>query len=311
VIQAVNKLHASKTNVKTAIQLINDYRLPHETWPNELKNERDVWEAGLNTMPLTALIRNLGKMSSINVFDNSNISSVVEKLTNQEYILKSRVHPMTILNALMTYKQGHGQKGSLTWRAHKDILYALDKAFYLAFGNVTPTNKKMLLALDVSGSMGCAMSQNSVLTCRDASAAMALITANVEKDYKMIGFCNTVRELDIRPDMRLEEAIKVISNLPFGGTDCSLPMLWAEQKKESYDGFVVYTDNETWAGRIHPSQALRNYRKNSGIPARLAVIAMTPTNFSIADPKDAGMMDFVGFDTATPEVLNSFMRGEI
>ena len=33
------------------------------------------------------------------------------------------------------------------------IVDALDAAFYAAFGNVEPANARMLLALDVSGSM--------------------------------------------------------------------------------------------------------------------------------------------------------------
>jgi hypothetical protein len=31
-------------------------------------------------------------------------------------------------------------------------------------------------------------------------------------------------------------------------------------------------------------------------------------NFSIADPDDAGMLDVVGFDTATPHVISDFIR---
>ena len=46
-----------------------------------------------------------------------------------------------------------------------------------------------------------------------------------------------------------------------GGTDCALPMLHAKKKKLEIDVFIVYTDNETWYGRVHPSAALRQYRK--------------------------------------------------
>jgi 60 kDa SS-A/Ro ribonucleoprotein len=159
--------------------------------------------------------------------------------------------------------------------------------------------------------MGSPMSANSVLTCRDASAAMALITANVEADYKICGFSSSFIELNISPEMRLEDVIKVIRELPFSSTDCSLPMVWAQSKREKFEGFAVYTDNDTYAGRIHPSQALRDYRRSMSVDARLAVIAITPTNFSIADPKDSGMMDFVGFSTETPEIISSFFRGEI
>lgn len=68
-------------------------------------------------------------------------------------------------------------------------------------------------------------------------------------------------------------------------------------------------DNETWAGPQHPSEAHREYRRKVRIDAK--VVAMTSTGFAIADPKDAGMLDVVGFDTATPDLIRAFVRGEI
>jgi 60 kDa SS-A/Ro ribonucleoprotein len=35
---------------------------------------------------------------------------------------------------------------------------------------------------------------------------------------------------------------------------------------------------------------------------------MTPTQFSIADPNDAGMLDVAGFDTSTPQVISEFSK---
>ena len=66
---------------------------------------------------------------------------------------------------------------------------------------------------------------------------------------------------------------------------------------------MVYTDSETWAGDVHPVQALREYRQRIGIAARLVVVGMVSNGFTIADPADAGMLDVVGFDTATPAVI--------
>ena len=88
-------------------------------------------------------------------------------------------------------------------------------------------------------------------------------------------------------------------------------MQWALETKSEVDTFVVATDNETWSGRIHPYQALREYREKMGIDARLAVIAMTPTEFTIADPLDPGSMDVSGFDSSTPNLLSDFSRGDI
>ena len=48
-----------------------------------------------------------------------------------------------------------------------------------------------------------------------------------------------------------------------------------------------------------------------GIPARLIVVGMTATNFTIADPEDPGTLDVVGFDTATPRLISDFAAGRI
>ncbi len=73
----------------------------------------------------------------------------------------------------------------------------------------------------------------------------------------------------------------------------------------------IYTDSETWAGDVHPAQALRDYRRASGIDARLVVVGMVSNGFSIADPADGGMLDVVGFDTATPQLVADFARGAL
>jgi 60 kDa SS-A/Ro ribonucleoprotein len=86
-------------------------------------------------------------------------------------------------------------------------------------------------------------------------------------------------------------------------------VIWAHKHRVGVDTtFVVYTDNETWAGDVPPAQALRAYRDARGISAKLIVVGMTSTGFSIADPNDAGMLDVVGFDTSTPPVIADFAR---
>src|SRR5262249_49787178 len=85
----------------------------------------------------------------------------------------------------------------------------------------------------------------------------------------------------------------------------------ALDKEREIDTFVIYTDSETWAGDVHPVQALRAYRRASGIDARLIVVGMLSNGFSIADPQDPGMLDLVGFDTATPHLGSDFALGAL
>ena len=124
--------------------------------------------------------------------------------------------------------------------------------------------------------------------------------------YSARGIGSGISPIDVSPRSRLDHVVKAVSDLPFGGTDCALPMLWAAENKVPVDIFCVYTDSETWAGDIHPLQALRAYRHKMGIGAKLVVIGMVSNGFRIADPDDGGMLDVVGFDTATPSVIADF-----
>ena len=125
------------------------------------------------------------------------------------------------------------------------------------------------------------------------------------------GYTDGLTPLALSPRQRLDDAVKTVSNLPFGGTDCALPMLYAQEREREIDTFVIATDSETWAGAVHPVQALRDYREASGIDARLVVVGMVSNGFSIADPADPGMLDVVGLDTATPQLISDFARGAL
>jgi 60 kDa SS-A/Ro ribonucleoprotein len=323
-IWAFERLKDLGDDPRTAAKIIADFRVPHEAVPNELKDKPVIWEALLTSMKPEAILRNLNKMTAIGLITNlSQAAKYIESIFEDgEQLKRARLHPMKILIGMKTYSLGHGFKGHLTWQPVRRMVDMLDRAFYLAFGAVTPTGKDMMLALDVSGSMTMAMI-GSIISCREASAAMALVTANVEKNYEIVGFTNGsyqsrwssagygsgITPLKITPRMRLDEVCKYIDKLSFGGTDCALPMIYAAGKSMHIDSFMILTDNETWAGSIHPSEALRQYRQKMNVPARLAVVGMTATGFTIADPKDEGMLDVVGFDAGAPEAMSEFFRG--
>ena len=298
------------TNVIQAVKLIDEFDLPREAIPTQWLNEAKVWEALLARMPLTAMIRNLGKMTSIGLVQPLSDAAklVVRKLADETALKRARIHPLAVLIAEKVYAQGKGDKGSLTWTPVPKIVDALDEAFYATFQNVEPCGKPVSLALDVSGSMGGGSVAGSCLTPREASAAMALVTAATEAEFHIMGFSDRFMPLDITPRMRLDDAVKRISSLPFQGTDCALPMVWAREHQLNVSAFITYTDSETWAGNIHPAQALRQYRNEFVGDAKAVVVGMTSNGFTLADPNDRGMLDVVGFDTSVPAVIADFVR---
>ncbi|EFV12828.2 TROVE domain-containing protein [Segniliparus rugosus] len=301
------------------VSLIGQYpSLSWEMLPDAALNEASVWEALIaQGVPQTALMRQLPRLTRLGVLGSSGVlGAVAAQLADPQRLRKARVHPVNVLVAARTYAQGRGARSSAAWEPVAQIVDALDAAFYAAFESVVPTGKRTLLALDVSGSM-TAPASGLPISCREVSAALALVTAKTEAECEVVGFTGgdwrsgtaTLTRLAVSPRQRLDDALRAVSGLPFGPTDCALPMVWAQEQGLAFDVFQVYTDNETWFGQIHPHQALARYRERSGIDARLAVVALTATGTSIADPADPGQLDVSGFDSATPTVLAEWARG--
>ena len=320
IIWAFEKVKSVQTDVEAA-KLVEEYKLPLEAVPSTLKTPK-VLETALPHLGLTAIIRNLGNYTKHGILapQSDALKLVTSRITDKGKLQKARIHPLSVLQAMQTYKSGKGLKGSGEWKVSPQIVDALDDAFYLSFDNIIPTNKRVMLALDVSSSMtwqGCGGMPS--VTPRVGSAAMAMVTMRTESDYLVTGFTSSggswnesgISILDLSPKMRLDDVCDRLENLDFGGTDCALPMKYALENNLKFDAFVVYTDSETWAGESHPVEALRDYRKKTGIPAKLIVVGMEANDFTIADPDDAGMLDVVGFDTTAPSVMSDFIREDL
>lgn len=310
-IEGFTKAQASQ-NAKETATLVRLYKLPREALLTEHLNDSDVWAALLETgMPMWAMMRNLATMTRNGILDSQEHRALVlDAFDDQESITKSRLHPMAILIGMETYAQGHGMRGQNTWTPIVSIVDALDGAFYKAFGNVKPTGKRLLVGVDASGSMQHGVIAGAPgMTPVKASMAMALVIVSTERDVETVLFDTSLSVLPLSARQRLDDVVR--RHPGHGrGTNVSLPMEYATQQNRQIDGFVVMSDFETWAGHQHPAQALKTYRDRSGIPARLASIAMIANAWRVSDPKDPLAFEAIGFDTATPELVSGFVNGE-
>ena len=312
--QAVEDVRAQRdpntVNVDGVANVIREHRLVREHIDTQLLQFPDIWEALLEHMPMTAMLRNLGKMSSVRMLTAGSRSEelVTTRLRDLDILKKARIHPFNVLVALLTYKKGEGDIGKLAWTPNTAILQALDETFYQTFKLVEPTNKRYLLAVDVSRSMYSGPVNGSSITPAMAAAALSLVTARTERQCEVVCFSADLVPVAIGPHMTLPEVESAMRNVSSGTTDCSLPMRYALKHKKKFDVFIVYTDNENNRGYIHPAEELQEYRAWSGITdAKLIVCAMSVTDFSIADPNDVNMMDMPGFDWNGPDVMRSFI----
>lgn len=317
-IEGFNKIQTVDT-AKKAAKIVADYRLPMETVPTQFKKDPVVWEALLPHLPITATIRNLRNMARCKFLEPMSDTSkiVADRISDNEIIEKGRVHPIQFLNALLNYPVGAMREVSgmnvfidskNAWSVAPNVVKALNSGFHSSFKTVKPSGKRIVLALDVSGSMAwywCLGMQG--VTPREASAALCLITANVEDNHLIGIFQDKFTPFTgIKADMHIDDAVKAISNIKFGATNIASPITWAMEQKLPVDAISCYTDNETYCGGIHPCQALEEYKDSMGIDTKFISVSMCANNITVADPSNKNMLDIIGFDTTTPKIISEF-----
>lgn len=301
-------------NAGVVAELVRHFKMPREAVPTQWLKDPDVWAALLDDMPPHALLRNLGNLGKSGLLVPGSVAKeqVLALLADTPALGAARVHPIAVLTAFLTYKSGHSVKGDGQWPVVQSVVDALDAAFYSSFGTVEPSGGRVFMGLDVSGSMDSGtVAGVPGLTPRDASVAMAMITAKVEKQAIIAGFSRGLTMLDISPRRRLDDNVRTVRDLPFESTDCALPIVFAGSRGIEVDTFVVYTDSETYSGNVHPFRALKAYRAAFNPAAKLVVVGMTSNGFTIADPSDSGMLDVVGFDASAPQAIAEFSKGRM
>jgi 60 kDa SS-A/Ro ribonucleoprotein len=222
-------LVAMKTdNPRKLARLVAVHGLPWEAVPTEATRAPELWKAMLPTMGLTAMIRNLGAMTSYGALRplEKEVETVVRRLTDPAELRKARIHPFNVLMAHAVYKTGKGVKGGLAWDPVGAIVDALDNAFYRAFQAVEPTGKRIMVCVDVSYSMGSPL-MGSPLSAAEGAAALAMTTLRTERNWHVMAFADGLRPLPLTATMSLTDVLQMTRIVNFGGTDCALPMLHA------------------------------------------------------------------------------------
>jgi 60 kDa SS-A/Ro ribonucleoprotein len=331
-LQAISRLHrlaapGEKTKkavvasrVKTVVAAVKRHDLTRAMLPTWTLRYPEVWKALLPRMPMGEMLRALPQLTNAGLASGRIGREICARLANRRLLKSARIHPMTLFLAARTYGLGHGLQDTraLTrWTPEPKIQKALEQAFYVAFDAVEPTNLRMLLALDVSGSMQSETILGGAATASEAALAMALPLFRTEPRSRLTGFNTAAVDLGaIKRSMTLEQAARHVRQ--GGGTDVAVPLKTLPRYRraknapaEAYDAVIILTDNETWAGSEHPHEALLEYRRQLNPDLRLVVVSMTATAGSVGDPKDPGTLQIVGMDPSVPEAISVFLTQEL
>lgn len=281
-------------------------RLTWEMVPLDQLNDPHVLTALAPSMPITATIRNLNRFANAGLTDvNSEIAKVlVAKLTNKEELKKARLHPVNVVNSMMVYARGHGFKGNQRWTANQRIVDALSKTYDLAIDVLPPSNKNILVGVDISASMGAGVGGTAMSAIQFANV-LALTMLKCEPNAEVMAFDTNAYNIKWGSRSSLDEVLRM--SAPGGGTDCSMPIAYAIKKRLKMDGIVILTDSESWAGNKHSFKLLEEYRNKLNPEVKVIEVASTATGNSQFPSEDKNLMRVAGFDSSVLNLISLFL----
>lgn len=217
-----------------------------------------VWAALARKMGPQALRMNLNTLLRHDVFSEPQSASsrvlaasamvdyVADRISDESEIRRSKQFPYQYFAAYLNADVNVPQK----------IKTSLHKAAEIACGNVPELPGPVVIGLDTSGSMSSAVTGNrgrgltSKMRCIDVAALFAAAILRRNPDSVVIPFDTSAYDAKIDPNDSILSIAERLAKYGGGGTDCSLPLVAANQKhaKRKFAGIILVSDNESWVG---------------------------------------------------------------
>ena len=275
--------------------------------PNSNLNKPEVLKALLENMPLTALLRNLNRFSYNGLTDanTDTVKTITKKLKDEEFVKKSGIHPLNVVNSMLTYSSGRGTLGDKTWKPNQKIVDALSETYDLALKALVPTGKNILVAVDISGSMQHPVN-GMQMTAAQISNVLGVTLLKAEDEAEMVWFDTGLSAPTIGRRTSIDDVLKKSPH--GGGTDCAQAFVHALNTKVKYDAIIILTDSETWAGGTHGLELLNKYRKTINKNVKVIEVAMVANPHTTLPVDDKNVLRVVGFDASVVDVIQSYLE---
>ncbi len=275
-----------------------------------------VWAALARKMGPQALRMNLNTLLRHDVLATSAmVDYIADRIADESEIRRSKQFPYQYFAAYLNADDNVPQK----------IKTALHKAAEIACGNVPELPGPVVIGLDTSGSMSSAVTGNrgrgatSKMRCIDVAALFAAAILRRNPDSVVIPFDTSAYDAKIDPNDSILSIAERLAKYGGGGTDCSLPLVAANQKhaKRKFAGIVLVSDNESWVGTVRNGSTgvmtaweafVANQRKLAGKEAnpKLVNIDLQPYQ-TVQACERADIMNIGGFSDSVFNVISAFL----
>ncbi|ODA30432.1 TROVE domain-containing protein [Planctopirus hydrillae] len=275
-----------------------------------------VWTVLARKMGPQALRMNLNTLLRHDVLATSEmVDYVADRIADESEIRRSKQFPYQYFAAYLNADDNVPQK----------IKSALHKAAEIACGNVPELPGPVVIGLDTSGSMSSAVTGHrgrgatSKMRCIDVAALFAAAILRRNPASVVIPFDTSAYDAKIDPNDSILSIAQRLAKYGGGGTDCSLPLVVANQKyaRRKFAGMVLVSDNQSWVGTgRHGSTGVMtaweafssNQRKLSrkAAPPKLINIDLQPYQ-TVQACERTDIMNIGGFSDSVFNVISAFL----
>ena len=256
------------------------------------------------------LRQNLNTFHRHGAFDQPGlVAHVADVLRDPARVRAARVMPYQLLATLTAATEIPG--------AVRD---ALHDAMEVSVGNVPILHGAVAVCPDVSGSMvspatGYRKGATTAVRCIDVAGLVTAAVLRKNRGALVLPFEVKVRECALEPrDTILTNAAKLAA-LGGGGTNCSAPLAWLNERRMAPDLVIFVSDNQSWVDGRNGGQATammaewtRLKARNSA--AKLVCIDIQPYGTTQAAERD-DVLNIGGFSDAVFDQIAAFAAGEM
>ena len=185
---------------------------------------------------------NLNTFARHGVFgDQDLVAEIANRLRNEALIEKAKAFPYQLMVAYLNAGDD----------VPTAIRESLQDAMEVAIRNVPRMAGKVFVFPDVSGSMqspvtGLRKGSTTKVRCLDVAALVAAAVLRKNPDAEVIPFSDNAIDVRLNPrDSVMTNAQKLASS-PSGGTNCSAPLRFLNDRKARCDLVIYVSDNESW-----------------------------------------------------------------
>jgi 60 kDa SS-A/Ro ribonucleoprotein len=275
------------------------------------------WTAIARNAPWQMTRMNLNTFQRHGVFEDEAVVKIIAKrLRNSEAIKRARVFPFQLMSA---YKAAEANKG-----IPREITEALQDAMEIAIENVPKIDGKVFVFPDISGSMqspatGYRKGATSTVRCVDIAALVSAAILRKNPGAEIIPFESKIVDVRLNPRDSIMTNAEKLSNLPFGGTNCSAPLRELNRRKAEGDVLIYVSDNESWidtpvhgrfGGSATETMKQWNEFKSRNGDAKLVCIDIQPFGHTQAQER-RDILNVGGFSDQVFTLVSEFANGNL